>query len=213
MDYTTLIADKNTAGSIARWVNYGQLDVTQILEEAQLLIYQTLRVREMKVVGATIAVATGDLNVSLPSDFLDPINFRDNQNNRLLLKDEKSVLNARSLDTSGAWSQSAPYWYAIGSSTIEFDCAIASTSAGNYLFEYYGKPALLGVSNTTNFLTSRYPTLLRTACLAQAADFMKNWQAYEEYAQRLLAMIQSVQTNDDLAFRGGEVAPDYSEAW
>ena len=151
MDYTTLIADKNTAGSIARWVNYGQLDVTQILEEAQLLIYQTLRVRGNE------GGRRHDRGCDRRSERLASVRFpRSDQLPRqpeqsAASKDEKSVLNARSLDTSGAWSQSAPYWYAIGSSTIEFDCAIASTSAGNYLFEYYGKPALLGVSEHDEF--------------------------------------------------------------
>ena len=48
MTYTSLIGDKNTAGSIARWVNYSKLDADQILQEAQALLYSMLRVREMR---------------------------------------------------------------------------------------------------------------------------------------------------------------------
>src|ERR1700756_3786825 len=72
MSYTSLVGDKNTAGSIARWVNYAKLDADQILQEAQSLIYSMLRVREMRA-HFNFAVAVGGDRVALPSGFLDPI--------------------------------------------------------------------------------------------------------------------------------------------
>ena len=72
MSYTSLVGDKNTAGSIARWVNYSKLDADQILHEAQSLIYSMLRVREMRA-HFNFTVAQGGDRVALPTGFLDPI--------------------------------------------------------------------------------------------------------------------------------------------
>jgi hypothetical protein len=40
----------------------------------------------------------------------------------------------------------------------------------------------------TNFITNRYPQLLRVACMA-AADFMKDTEEYNKQFQRLVQMI------------------------
>jgi hypothetical protein len=72
MSYTSLIGDKNTAGSIARWVNYAKLDADQILQEAQSLLYSMLRVREMRA-HFNFSTIVGQDRVALPSGFLDPI--------------------------------------------------------------------------------------------------------------------------------------------
>src|ERR1051326_2916138 len=72
MTYATLVGDKNTAGSIARWVNYSKLDADQILQEAQSLIYSMLRVREMRA-HLNFSMRQGGDRVALPTGFLDPI--------------------------------------------------------------------------------------------------------------------------------------------
>src|SRR5246127_5440048 len=72
MSYTSLVGDKNAAGSIARWVNYSKLDADQILQEAQSLIYSMLRVREMRA-HFNFNIAPGSDRVALPAGFLDPI--------------------------------------------------------------------------------------------------------------------------------------------
>jgi hypothetical protein len=72
MSYTSLVGDKNTAGSIARWVNYSKLDADQILQEAQSLIYSMLRVREM-LTYFNFNMPQGFSGVALPTGFLDPV--------------------------------------------------------------------------------------------------------------------------------------------
>src|SRR3984893_10670747 len=72
MTYTSLVGDKNTAGSIARWVNYSKLDADQILQEAQALLYSMLRVREMRA-HFNFNMAQGGDRIALPTGFLDPI--------------------------------------------------------------------------------------------------------------------------------------------
>lgn len=74
MTYTSLVASKGSTGSIANWANYSadKLDLPAILDEAQSLIYQSLRVREMRTEYAFGIPANGS-RASLPSRFLDPI--------------------------------------------------------------------------------------------------------------------------------------------
>jgi hypothetical protein len=212
VDYNSLTGDKNTAGSLARWANYGLLDTDAIMEDAQALIYQTLRCREMMVIGAVVAVATGDVSKALPARFLDPINLRDSQGWRLKARDLRSVVNRRTYTAAGALIQSKPCFFATSATTLELDCGCDASSAGNYLLDYYGAPPLLSVGNPTNFLTNRYPHVLRTAAMAMSADFMSDDTKYQRYSQRLVAMIADLQANDDLSLRGAQMDPDYSEA-
>jgi hypothetical protein len=74
MTYTSLVASKGTTGSIANWAGYSEskLDLPAILDEAQALIYQSLRVREMRT-EYTFGIGENGSRASLPSRFLDPI--------------------------------------------------------------------------------------------------------------------------------------------
>src|SRR5579885_2159622 len=72
MSYTSLTAPKGTSGAIATWVNYTLLDVPVIVEEAQALLYASLRTREM-IAEYVFSVPSGNAYVALPQRFLDPI--------------------------------------------------------------------------------------------------------------------------------------------
>src|SRR6476620_4693133 len=72
MTYTTLIASKTTAGSIASWVNYSKLDILAVLDEAQLMLYSMLRTREM-ISRYVFSMDVGEALTPLPARFLDPI--------------------------------------------------------------------------------------------------------------------------------------------
>ena len=215
MDYNLLIGPKTTSGTIASWVNYSDaiLPLATILTEAQALIYKSLRCREMIVSDATLAVAQGDLGEPLPAGFLDPLLVRDLYANRMRGRDLASIKKRRGLDSSGAWIQSQPHYYAIAGATMEFDCAADASAAGTYYLDYYGTPAALSPTNLTNFLTNRYPTLLRYACMAMAADFLNDAARRDSWGARVAAEIAEIEANDDLSMRGAEVDPDYGEAW
>ncbi|WP_028136150.1 phage adaptor protein [Bradyrhizobium japonicum] len=202
MTYTTLIADKTTAGSIKRWCNYSQLDVEQVLIEAQALVYQTLRVREMRFEFDNLALAPGDFYVALPSGFLDPIALKDITNNiDLKLRPEANIVRARSYE-DGALIESIPQNYAIYDEKLQFECAYESAATLNLVG--FKKPDDLSGSNTTNFLTSRYPHLLRVACLAQAYDFMSNQTKYQNNLTMLSALIEKTNAESDLSYRDVE---------
>ena len=72
MSYTSLVASKGSTGAIATWAAYNNLDTPTILDEAQSVIFQSLRVREMKKT-FTFGLTIGQCNIALPTRFLDPI--------------------------------------------------------------------------------------------------------------------------------------------
>lgn len=207
MDYTTLVAPKSTPGSLASWANYGLFPASEVLGDAQALLYTTLRVREMKSDLVAIPVTAGVPSASLPTNFLDPISLRDPMLGRLIYTDENSLLTRRAIDGDGVVSRAPISRYGIFGEKLQFDAA--PNESGNLFMVYFRSPDLLGPDNQTNFLTRRYPMLFRTACLAVAADFRKHESDYMRNAQRLTALIEEVNQKDDLHLRGIEIDADY----
>src|SRR3989442_1526289 len=80
MTYTSLTGGKTVPGSIMSWVNYAKLDIEQVLEEAQAVIFQRLRVREMRNLDSSIPVAPGDYQKPLPARFLEARRLRSTGN-------------------------------------------------------------------------------------------------------------------------------------
>lgn len=200
MSFTTLTADKTTAGSIKRWVNYAELDVEQVLEEAQALIYQTLRVREMKSDFTDLTLAAGEYYKALPDGWLDPIALQDKTNNVPFGLTLEENIEANRFYESGSLIRGMPQWYGIYGEKFQFELAAESETIIGVVG--YKKPALLAGGNLTNFLTNRYPHLLRTACLVQAADFMSNDAKYQRHLSMLSALIEKTNAESDLSYRG-----------
>jgi hypothetical protein len=288
MSYTSLVGDKNTAGSIARWVNYSKLDADQILQEAQSLLYSTLRVREMRD-HFNFNMGQGGAQIALPTGFLDPIgkisllgtgaqieqrypNFI--QRRRVYTETSGSLgtnpftttsgstlvtvnlvnhglsqgstfftagaaafngvtiagtfdvaaivdTNNFSIDitplgvtpsASGAGGgaavtyiadnlvQGTPIYWGVWDETIFFDVAFAQQTNCN--LQYFKSLPILSATNTTNFLTTRYPHLLRKACTAQAWDFMRNDAEYQKDVAALTALVEQTNAEGDLLYRG-----------
>lgn len=194
MSYTTLTGDKSVAGSIKSWVNYTRLDVETVLEEAQTTIYQTLRVREMKAT-ATLSVTSGVDLMAHPVDLMAPVKLRnvtDDTELKALIWDE---LEERRTWTNGSLDSGDPCYFSISDEAFQFDCK--TSSAFTLRLAYYKTPELLSGSNETNFLTRRYPHVLRAACLAHAAIHFKDNAMYAQEMQRLSALVLGVNTQDD----------------
>lgn len=293
MSYTSLTGAKNSAGSLMNWVNYSRLDTATVLDEAQSLLYQILRVREMRTEW-TFGMAVGQANQPLPARFLDPIGKIFDITN---VTDyghviESEILRNRSYDTSLSGSfGSSPFTTTSGSShvsaaltahgfTQDSTITIAGASAvnsitmngsfpvititdasnlivdtgdtlasasgagggasatytGNKLVSgspsrwsvwdeevkfdvavdtaavmkllYYRRPILLSAANLTNFLTDRYPKLLRVACMAAAADFMKDDVEYKKNIEALNNLVGATAAENDMIYRGSTFGTD-----
>jgi hypothetical protein len=98
-----------------------------------------------------------------------------------------------------------PQWWAIWNEQLKFDVAFSQQSLGK--LQYYRSLPLLSTSNQSNFLTNRYPQLMRTACVTAAADFMKDDAEYQKGLTRLETLVQTISIENDGQLRGMELDP------
>lgn len=202
MNYTTLVGAKTLAGSIKRTVNYAQIDETVVLEDAQTLLYSILRCREMRSLWSP-TVSVGDSSKALPALFMEPIGpyITDTANLRYKHVLETALMQSRIYDGSGVLVSGTPCVWTILDETVLFDCKF--DTARTLSLPYYKQPALLASSsNETNWLTVRYPHLLRQACKVSAHAFMKNWSARDAELSVLATLIERTNAESDLAYSG-----------
>lgn len=208
MDYNTLVANKNTAGSIKNWINDDSVDPGTILAESQAHIYSKLRVQEMIVTTSAFSVGIDVEVVAMPTSCLDIIHFRWLTPDLIALQkitiDE--CFNRRLYNTDGTLVQDLPRWYAIQGGNLQFP--VRNNVARVAFLAYYATPTILSATNTSNFLCTLYPRILRTFCMSFANEFKKEYQAANEWLQKGEDQIQNVaQTMDDLRLRAFTTFP------
>lgn len=98
---------------------------------------------------------------------------------------------------------SQPMSWAVWDEFLQFDAAFLD--ATQFRLMYYHSLPLLSASNPTNFLTNRYPQLLRVACMASAAAFMKDDNEEQKYVSKLQQMVQSINAESDLGYMGADL--------
>lgn len=199
MTFTTLTGLKTVSGSIKSWMNYGKVDSEGVLLEAETMIYQRLRVREMRG-SDTLTVGVGKASVDLPDGFLDPLKLRDITNDcRILLKSEDELEDIRTW-TNAVLDDGDPAYYAIYDEQLQFDCKTTTQWRARALF--YRQPDPLSTSNESNFLCTRYPHILRCACLATAARFANDDEVYAREQRLLEGKIDDLNAMDEFSRRG-----------
>lgn len=164
VDFDTLTGSKSTEGSIKYLANHELVPATNVLLEAQAYIYQRLRVQDM-IVTAEVSGSLGDSYIAKPTRFLAPVWLRLDGDTRELDYVHEGQLE-RFRDDAGNLYEGRPRQYALINDRLEFDVASDDDFAGDIC--YYQQPAALSVSNTTNFLTDRFPSLLIDTCMAFA---------------------------------------------
>ena len=208
MDYNTLVANKNTAGSIQNWINDATVDPTTVLVEAQAHIYAKLRVEEMIVTTSAFAVPANVENIAMPSGCLDIINMRWLTPDLIIVEKliVDDIYNRRLYNTGGTLVMDIPRWFAIANGMIQFPVQL--DVARTAFLAYFAIPTSLSPSNPTNFVTSKYPRLLRSFCMAFGNEFKKDYDA----AAKWIAIGEDQLTNvaqvmDDLRLRAFKIYP------
>jgi hypothetical protein len=108
--------------------------------------------------------------------------------------------------TANNLTASSPSRWSVWDEQVQFDTAHDTAKAYKQL--YYRAPALLSASNQSNFLTARYPKLIRLATQAAAADFMKDDGEYSKSFGALTSLIQSIAVEQDFLYRGADIGVD-----
>ncbi|MBW3099257.1 phage adaptor protein [Pseudohoeflea coraliihabitans] len=203
MDYTTLVAAETTQGSIKYWINYSRIDSAGILSEAQAWIYQRLRVRQM-VEMASVSIASGASTASLPSDYLDPIHLGiPGTINEIRLTDPQRFRGLLGFDSDGSLPSGTPTRWADYDDTINLNSEADQAYTAKLV--YYAEPTALSGANETNWLTDRYPMLLRNVCTMFAADARKDWALMERKQVQAMELISQIKAESDLGMRGMEL--------
>ena len=203
MDFTTLVSSRDTDGSIRNYVNYARLPSAQILTSAEAWIYQRLRTREMKATD-TGTISSGS-TIAVPARLRQPIHFMFTGVNHaeVTLKTEDVVREAFTYDGDGNRVTGKPQMYAIDGTNLFFEVSV--DQAYTYDFMYYQALAALSSTNTTNFLTDRYPTLLQAACMFKAYEFTRNGPGRSYWLQIARDEIREANVDSDLEISTAEI--------
>lgn len=172
--YATLISSKSTAGSIAAWLSHDAIVAAAptIVAEAESWIYRQLR--HWRMVSRTTGTMTiGNDYINMPVDYLeDKILYVTGTNyQKMTRKTAEEVVASYNYDGNGDRINQQPMIYSNDQASLLFDSP--SDQSYPYLLWYYQQLQSLSTTST-NFLTQFYPRLLRCACCAAAAEFMKD---------------------------------------
>jgi hypothetical protein len=96
-----------------------------------------------------------------------------------------------------------PTQWATWGSSLHFDGAF--NAATQFRLMCFKSLPLLSATNLNNFLTDRYPQLLRVACMASAASYMKDDNEEQKFISKLTQMIQSINAESDLGYMGADL--------
>jgi len=207
LSYVTMISSKSTAGSIAAWVNDDNVvaQAADMVSDAEQAIYQRLRVREM-LTSVTGTITASASTLTLPSDYRQSRFLRITGTDAALVdrKTLEEVQAAKSYDGSGSLSTGKPtIWHAAGT-TLYF--AVRADKAYPYELWYYRELPALSTATATNFLTNKYPRLLRCMCLAYANEFKKHESEVVRWTQLASAEIQAANVESDAELAGTQFA-------
>lgn len=97
----------------------------------------------------------------------------------------------------GMLESGTPMHVAIFDELFQFECK--ADAQRKYDLVYYKTPTLLSTSNPTNFLTSRYPHIVRIGCLAGAASYMKDDAEEAKQLAKLTGLCDAANAESDLS--------------
>lgn len=198
MDYNTLIANKQTANSLAARINYALLPAADLIYDAQCEIFTRLRVREMRT-SFSAAVAVGASSSPLPDGYLDALDLRGPYGCPLKRVSDERLLDMRCYDATGALISGVPSRYGISDGAFQFDFMASSAFTLNGLC--YTAP-YINADSQTSFLTTRYSDLFWAVLLKAAYAYAKDFDAAAKHAADAESKYQLVSINDDLSYTG-----------
>lgn len=207
-----LVSQNGTPGAISSWTNNSRIqqDVPEIVLEAESWIYRRLRHWLMLTTPITGNMTIGQPYIPVPGDCLEPyfMQFTGIYQQVIPQITPTNLLMSWTYGPDGTRIQQQPQWYSFDQTNLNFDSP--PDQAYGYVWMYFQQPQPLAVTGT-NFLTQRYPRLVRCACMAAACEWLKDFgqgAADKGYWDQLAeAEIQQAQFEADRARRAEQVTP------
>lgn len=211
MNYDSLIDSKANYESIKGWVNSDRLPPEAILAEALLDIDTRLRVREMKSLFPT-TIPDQAIQLQLPNDFQAPLSFRryGSVAGRIDILDTDYFETRVVVDDSGALTLGTPTECQIIGYPATAHFNYRANGAIPVRLAYWAKVPKLAPNTQTNFLTERYPTLLRFACTWRAYDFLKDAEKADGHMKKYFDEVQAANREYDMGEAANRFEP-YSD--
>jgi hypothetical protein len=97
-----------------------------------------------------------------------------------------------------------PVAYSVYDELIQLNAKSDAAYSARALF--YKRPDYLARTNQSNFLCTRYPNLLRVACLMHGADQMQDDTEYARWQKRTDELIGAISIETELMARGRDYA-------
>jgi hypothetical protein len=196
MDYTELVADRDTDGSIKNWLNNSSIPSTTVLGEAEDWIFRRLRVRDMLALDEG-TMSTSNAFVAVPAGFLASRSFYYSGTDKAELSHTTltDIEAARTYDAGGTLATGKPLQFWVDGTNAYFQ--VTPDQAYAYRWWHYAQPTALGASNTSNFLTTKHPRLVRCACLAFANEFIKQDSDKMYWLKLAEGEIEAIHREDD----------------
>ena len=207
MDYASLTGGKSTSGSIKRWINYGDIDAEQIVDEAMSWINGRLRVPAMRKV-QTGTISSGADTLAFPTDFLEErwLGHAQQARGRIKGSPDHEIEAARIYSESdGSLQTGTPSRYSLGGNplTAFFDCKADQAYA--YRLVYLGRIKLDSTTNTTNWLTDNEPRVMRCVTLAFANEFLKREGEKQHWLALAADEIQVINARMEMQLKAADI--------
>lgn len=202
MNYTTLVGDNTVVGSIQYWINYTRIDSAGILHDAEQWIYSKLRVRQMTATD-DVTISSAATTAAFPTGYLDPIHLSiPGFISTIKMLDAERFRSQLGWDENAVLPEAMPTRWADIGGLMQFNSKADQAYVAKFVF--YKTPASLAADNQTNFLTDRYPSLLRRACLMHAGDARKEYDLMDRAEIKALSLIEDIKKESDMGMRGLE---------
>lgn len=107
-----------------------------------------------------------------------------------------AAVHANGATVDGALEAGTPMNVAVFNELFQFECK--ADEIRRFDLVYYKTPAALSASNTTNFLTRRYPHIVRVGCMAGAASYMKDDAEETKQLTKLTGLCEAANAESDL---------------
>lgn len=164
--------------AVAEWLAKSNLSTraADFIALAEADINRRVKIRQ-NMTTTQLTLSSGSASITLPTDFLEDIELNYNDAEYSLTRavfDEIDRLN-----TSNSAAE-RPWLYAITSSSIIFNTEADQDYTMN--LRYYNKWNI--ASDSTNWLLTNAPDVYLFGSLTEAADYQRDYQAYQKYIVR-----------------------------
>ncbi|MBT1154373.1 hypothetical protein J1C56_02080 [Aminobacter anthyllidis] len=150
-----------------------------------------------------VAISSAATTAAFPTGYLDPIHLSiPGFISSIKMLDPERFRSQLGWDESAVLPEAMPTRWADIGGLMQFNSKADQAYTAKFVF--YKMPLALSADNLTNFLTDRYPTLLRRVCLMFASEERKEFDSMDRHEIKAMSLIEDIKKESDMGMRGLE---------